>query len=325
MQPLGANWDLVADASCQEEEDEERQFGWLSRATVKWHQSRIIRSRAPPSAAVATGKRGCQEWLGGGIGLSWWVKRLVWVAGQVRGGVQELAALRDALPSQWEGTELVCVWVNKGLDARVEEKYWDGRVGGVAVSIQPQNMVVSYLVLTGRLLESRWSKSQVLLPRECMSPSISRGSICRGGGREGGGTRGGRETVAAEAIVPHWQFLSWHTRMWIGATLQWSYHNHRHLGLNPPQHGWCPSQQQSDKATPPHTHTRTHTQHTCTPWAQKDTDSFQRWRLVYRLIQTPALEHTCSTMIWISIISCSIYYKMRRGTEPIQKTQLQPS
>lgn len=130
MQPLGANWDLVADASCQEEEDEERQFGWLSRATVKWHQSRIIRSRAPPSAAVATGKRGCQGWLGGGIGLSWWVKRLVWVAGQVRGGVQELAALRDALPSQWEGTELVCVWVNKGLDARVEEKYWDGGGSG---------------------------------------------------------------------------------------------------------------------------------------------------------------------------------------------------
>lgn len=91
--------------------------------------------------------------------------------------------------------------MNKGLDARVEGKYWDG--GGVAVSIQPQNMVVSYLVLTGRLLESRWSKSQVLLPRECMSPSISRGSICRGVGREGGGTRGGRETVAAEAIAPH--------------------------------------------------------------------------------------------------------------------------
>lgn len=59
--------------------------------------------------------------------------------------------------------------------------------------LRPQNMVVSYLVLTGRLLESRWSKSQVVLPRECMSASISRGSICRRG-REEGGTRGGRET-----------------------------------------------------------------------------------------------------------------------------------
>lgn len=59
-------------------------------------------------------------------------------------------------------------------------------------------MVVSYLVLTGRLLESRWSKSQVVLPRECMSASISRGSICRGGGREEGVRR-----AAVEAIAPH--------------------------------------------------------------------------------------------------------------------------
>lgn len=55
-----------------------------------------------------------------------------------------------------------------------------GGCGGV----RPQNMVVSYLVLAGRLLASRWSKSQVVLPRDCMSGSISRGSICRGeGGR----------------------------------------------------------------------------------------------------------------------------------------------
>lgn len=54
------------------------------------------------------------------------------------------------------------------------------RVGGAEewlFGFRPQNMVVSYLVLTGRLLESRWSKSQVVLPRECISASISRGSI----------------------------------------------------------------------------------------------------------------------------------------------------
>ncbi len=87
----------------------------------------------------------------------------------------------------------MCVCVcerDKELHEEGRGKYEGCR--GAAVGIRPQNMVVSYLVLTGRLLESRWSKSQVVLPRDCMSGSISRGSICRG--REGGGTRGGRET-----------------------------------------------------------------------------------------------------------------------------------
>lgn len=73
--------------------------------------------------------------------------------------------------------------------------------------IRLQNMVVSYLVLTGRLLESRWSKSQVVLPRECMSASISRGSICRGGGREEG-----REEGVRRAAVRHTDKSSAHTR-----------------------------------------------------------------------------------------------------------------
>lgn len=70
--------------------------------------------------------------------------------------------------------------------------------------IRPQNMVVSYLVLTGRLLESRWSKSQVVLPRECISASISRGSICRslGVGRSwGGGRKEGRKEGMRRAAV----------------------------------------------------------------------------------------------------------------------------
>lgn len=98
---------------------------------------------------------------------------------------------------------------------------YEGGCGGVAVRIRPQNMVVSYLVLTGRLLESRWSKSQVVLPRECMSASISRGSICRveGGrrkGKEEGGTRGGRETGGSGRPLRHTDKSSAHTRAtWI--------------------------------------------------------------------------------------------------------------
>lgn len=90
--------------------------------------------------------------------------------------------------------------------------------------VRPQNMVVSYLVLTGRLLESRWSKSQVVLPIECISASISRGSICRSlgvgrswGGRKEGGTKGGgRETGSCGKPSHHTDRSSAHTRaMWI--------------------------------------------------------------------------------------------------------------
>lgn len=42
-----------------------------------------------------------------------------------------------------------------------------------------QKMVVSYLVLLEGLEESRGSKSQLVLPRDCRSVSGSRGSICR--------------------------------------------------------------------------------------------------------------------------------------------------
>lgn len=68
---------------------------------------------------------------------------------------------------------------------------------------RPQNMVVSYLVLTGRLLESRWSKSQVVLPKECISASISRGSICRslGLGEVGGGRKEGRKEDVRRTAV----------------------------------------------------------------------------------------------------------------------------
>lgn len=83
-------------------------------------------------------------------------------------------------------------------------------------------MVVSYLVLTGRLLESRWSKSQVVLPRECISASISRGSICRslglgevGGGRKEG-RKEGRETGSSGRPSHHTDRSSAHIRaMWI--------------------------------------------------------------------------------------------------------------
>lgn len=42
-----------------------------------------------------------------------------------------------------------------------------------------QNMVVSYLVLLEGLEDSRGSKSQLVLARDCRSVSGSRGSICQ--------------------------------------------------------------------------------------------------------------------------------------------------
>lgn len=66
-----------------------RQFGWESRATVKWDQSRIICSRAPPLAAAATGEggcRGCWGELGRAAGVFVMAcRRSAWVAGQGKG------------------------------------------------------------------------------------------------------------------------------------------------------------------------------------------------------------------------------------------------
>lgn len=114
-------------------------------------------------------------------------RRLMWVAGQGKKGCRsrQPQGVLQHHSEKAQGSHVykcVCVF---GCGCVRERYKWRTKCRrrsmrecrGAAVGIQPQNMVVSYLVLTGRLLESRWSKSQVVLPRDCMSVSISRGSI----------------------------------------------------------------------------------------------------------------------------------------------------
>lgn len=249
MQPLGATRDLEADASWQEEEDEKEEAVWLREQGHCKMRSVQDHPFQGSTIGCSSDRRGTLPGVLGRHGRAIGVfvmagRKLVWVARQGKGGCRS----RQPWGTLYHHSEKArgshvykewvceCEWeINGEPDAGGEERSTRG-CWGAAVGIRPQNMVVSYLVLTGRLLGSR-SKSQVVLPRECMSASISRGSICRGGGREEGREEGVRR-AAVEAIAPHWQVLSSHMCMWIRGAVQWSCYNHRHSGLNP-QHGWC--------------------------------------------------------------------------------------
>lgn len=160
-----------------------RQFGWESRAAVKLHQFGGVVSSVPilhhwpnrQQVIDAIGESHGNVCRGGKGG---WYGSL-----GIRGGCRSRQPWGMLYHYSEKAPGLhVSMWVDTELDTRVKGRSTGGDNGqegrGSAVGIRPQNMVVSYFVLTGRLLESCWSKSQLVPSRECISVSISRGSIC---------------------------------------------------------------------------------------------------------------------------------------------------
>lgn len=124
----------------------------------------------------------------------------MWITGQVRGRGAGVGSPEGCftITVRRHGARMYSMCVSERSFSETEcglgerGRYEGGGAEEWLFGFRPQNMVVSYLVLTGRLLESRWSKSQVVLPRECISASISRGSICRSLGLGEVGGEGGR-------------------------------------------------------------------------------------------------------------------------------------
>lgn len=123
--------------------------------------------------------------------------------------VQESVALRDALPSQWEGTELACKYVSvyrTGCKGE-RKKYW-GETMGRRVEDE----------LRGSGLRIWWSRTSCW-QGACWNLAGPRASWCLPGSaylrpspwgqsarrREEGGTRGGHETGVSGG---HWATLT---------------------------------------------------------------------------------------------------------------------
>ena len=95
MQPLGAIGDLEADASCQEEEDEEEEAVWLreqGHCKIRSVQDHLLQGSA--IGCSSNRKGGCRRVYRGGGGTGGpqecfviaGKERSVWVAGRGRGG-----------------------------------------------------------------------------------------------------------------------------------------------------------------------------------------------------------------------------------------------
>lgn len=153
---------MEADVSSQEQEEEEKEAVWLrEQGHCKMRSVRDHPSQDPPLLQ----QKQAGELPGHGEELRVFSGEQVGSFGLL--GRAEVGAGVDSP----EGCYTITV--------RRHGLVCHGREGqrGDNQGVWPQKMVVSYLVLTGRLWPSRWSKSQEELPRECMSGSISRGSI----------------------------------------------------------------------------------------------------------------------------------------------------